>query len=97
MHTEHAGVSAPIHAWNHGVEIDAGSFRQARNLSALPFIHHHVALMPDSHPAISSTVGSAIPTPGAVIPAAVGVDIECGTVAVRLDGVGAGVTRSPAG
>ena len=86
MHTEHVGADVPIYAWDDGVRICDATFRQARNISTLPFIHHHVALMPDSHPGTGSTVGSVIPTVGAVIPAAVGVDIGCGMMAVRLDG-----------
>ncbi len=58
--------------------------QQLVNVSQLPFIHHHVAAMPDVHYGIGATVGSVIPTDGAVIPAAVGVDIGCGMNAVRL-------------
>jgi tRNA-splicing ligase RtcB (3'-phosphate/5'-hydroxy nucleic acid ligase) len=57
---------------------------QLMNVSQLPIIHHHVAAMPDVHYGIGATVGSVIPTDGAVIPAAVGVDIGCGMNAVRL-------------
>src|SRR5439155_4088975 len=56
---------------------------QAEMLSRLPIIAGHVALMPDAHLGIGSTVGSVIPTRGAVIPAAVGVDIGCGMIATR--------------
>ena len=49
----------------------------------MPFIHPHVALMPDAHLGLGATVGSVIPTLGAIIPAAVGVDIGCGMIAVR--------------
>ncbi|USN14809.1 tRNA-splicing ligase [Brevundimonas phage vB_BpoS-Papperlapapp] len=56
---------------------------QAFNAAALPFIHEHVAIMPDVHAGYGSTVGSVIPTKGAIIPAAVGVDIGCGMMAVR--------------
>ena len=52
----------------------------------MPFIHRHVAAMPDVHFGMGATVGSVIATKGAVIPAAVGVDIGCGMAAVRLDG-----------
>jgi tRNA-splicing ligase RtcB (3'-phosphate/5'-hydroxy nucleic acid ligase) len=55
-----------------------------RNIALMPFIHHHVAVMPDVHAGIGATVGSVIPTRGAIIPAAVGVDIGCGMVAIRL-------------
>jgi tRNA-splicing ligase RtcB len=57
--------------------------RQAEKASRLPFIHPHIALMPDAHLGKGATVGSVIPTLGAIIPAAVGVDIGCGMAAVR--------------
>jgi tRNA-splicing ligase RtcB len=57
---------------------------QLANVAMLPFIHHHIAAMPDVHLGIGATVGSVIPTRGAIIPAAVGVDIGCGMNAVRL-------------
>src|ERR687889_2742621 len=56
---------------------------QAVLTSTLPFIHPHLALMPDAHLGKGATVGSVIPTIGAIIPAAVGVDIGCGMMAVR--------------
>ncbi|MPZ67676.1 MAG: RtcB family protein [Pseudonocardiaceae bacterium] len=56
---------------------------QAETTASMPFIHPHVALMPDAHLGRGATVGSVIPTIGAVIPAAVGVDIGCGMIAVR--------------
>jgi tRNA-splicing ligase RtcB len=63
--------------------IDDNTLEQARNLASLPFVHPHVALMPDAHFGKGSSVGTVIPTVGAVIPAAVGVDIGCGMVAAR--------------
>jgi tRNA-splicing ligase RtcB len=65
-------------------EVSENAREQLINVSQLPFIHHHVAAMPDVHYGIGATVGSVIPTDGAVIPAAVGVDIGCGMNAVRL-------------
>lgn len=65
-------------------DVDSGSLTQLGNLSRLPFIHSHIAAMPDVHHGIGATVGSVIPTRGAIIPAAVGVDIGCGMNAVRL-------------
>lgn len=65
-------------------EIEAAARRQLANLSQLPFIHSHIAAMPDVHCGIGATVGSVIPTRDALIPAAVGVDIGCGMNAVRL-------------
>lgn len=56
---------------------------QALRTASMPFIHPHVALMPDAHLGRGATVGSVIPTLGAIIPAAVGVDIGCGMMAVR--------------
>lgn len=56
---------------------------QAVTTSTMPFIHPHVALMPDAHLGLGATVGSVIPTLGAVMPAAVGVDIGCGMIAVK--------------
>src|SRR3954449_10498156 len=56
---------------------------QAERTAAMPFIHPHLALMPDAHLGKGATVGSVIPTEGAIIPAAVGVDIGCGMVATE--------------
>jgi tRNA-splicing ligase RtcB len=66
-------------------EIDEATIKQATALTRLPFVHPHVALMPDAHAGKGSSVGTVIPTVGAVIPAAVGVDIGCGMVAVETD------------
>lgn len=65
-------------------DIDPGAIQQLKNIAALPFIHSHIAAMPDVHLGIGATVGSVIPARGAIIPAAVGVDIGCGMNAVRL-------------
>jgi len=73
----------PIKAWVDGVEFEAGAMTQVRKVANLPFIHRHVAVMPDVHVGIGATVGSVIATIGAIIPASVGVDIGCGMVAVR--------------
>ena len=64
-------------------EIDEETIRQAQKTARLPIIEGHVALMPDAHVGKGATVGSVIPTAGAVIPSAVGVDIGCGMIAVR--------------
>jgi len=74
---------APIKAWTRGVPVEDAAKNQLRNVAGLPFIHGHVAVMPDVHFGRGATVGSVIPTKGAVIPAAVGVDIGCGMMAVR--------------
>jgi tRNA-splicing ligase RtcB len=73
----------PIKAWTRGVAIEPEAAAQLRNVARLPFIHQWVAAMPDVHWGIGATVGSVIPTVGAVIPAAVGVDIGCGMMAVQ--------------
>lgn len=75
--------SRPIKAWTE--DIEEAALQQAKNLARLPFIAGNgIALMPDVHAGIGSTVGSVIATDKAVIPAAVGVDIGCGMNAVRL-------------
>jgi tRNA-splicing ligase RtcB len=63
--------------------LDAGTLEQARLTATMPFVHPHLALMPDAHLGLGATVGSVIPTVGAIMPAAVGVDIGCGMRAVR--------------
>ncbi len=62
-------------------DIEPGTVEQAARTARLPFVEGHVALMPDAHIGIGSTVGSVVPTRGAVIPSCVGVDIGCGMVA----------------
>src|SRR5919106_1701518 len=79
----------PIKAWTKGVAIEAEAEKQLRNVARLPFIYKWVAAMPDVHWGIGATVGSVIPTKGAIIPSAVGVDIGCGMIATEL-----GVTES---
>jgi tRNA-splicing ligase RtcB (3'-phosphate/5'-hydroxy nucleic acid ligase) len=74
---------APIKAWTVGVPFEAAAEAQLRRVASLPFIHKWVAVMPDVHSGIGATVGSVIATKGAIIPAAVGVDIGCGMMAVR--------------
>src|SRR5918994_1275544 len=63
--------------------LDDKTREQALATARLPFIYPHLALMPDAHLGKGATVGSVIPTLGAIIPAAVGVDIGCGMIAVR--------------
>jgi len=77
------GTRALIKAWTDGVAFDSGAYDQVMNVTTLPFIHRHIAIMPDVHFGRGATVGSVIPTKGAIIPAAVGVDIGCGMVAAR--------------
>lgn len=78
---ETAGV--PIKAWVEGVQLEDAARQQLLNVAQLPFIHKHIAVMPDVHWGMGATVGSVIATKGAVIPAAVGVDIGCGMIAQR--------------
>ena len=63
--------------------LEGETLKQAEKASQLPFIYPHIALMPDAHLGKGATVGSVLPTLGAIIPAAVGVDIGCGMAAVR--------------
>ncbi len=74
-------VTDKLYSW--ASIIDDQALAQARQTAELPIVDPHVALMPDAHVGMGATVGSVIPTVGAVIPAAVGVDIGCGMVAVR--------------
>jgi tRNA-splicing ligase RtcB (3'-phosphate/5'-hydroxy nucleic acid ligase) len=76
---------AEIKLWTNGVEVEDDAMAQIRNVASLPIVGPHVAIMPDVHWGIGATVGSVIPTRGAVIPAAVGVDIGCGMMAVRTN------------
>ncbi len=78
---DHPGV--PIKCWTRGVPFEAEARQQLRNIAGLPFIHKWVAVMPDVHLGKGATIGSVVPTVGAVIPAAVGVDIGCGMMAVK--------------
>jgi len=73
----------PIKAWTRGVLMEEQAAEQLRNVASLPFVFKWVAAMPDVHWGIGATVGSVIPTKGAIIPAAVGVDIGCGMMAVK--------------
>jgi tRNA-splicing ligase RtcB len=74
---------APLKMWTRGVQLEESAHQQLRNVAKLPFIHKHVAVMPDVHWGMGATVGSVIPTKGAIVPAAVGVDIGCGMMAAR--------------
>ena len=78
-----------IKAWIDGVQVEAQARTQLDNIASMPFVYKHVAIMPDCHWGMGATVGSVIPTRGAIIPAAVGVDIGCGMVAQRTSLVAA--------
>lgn len=73
----------PIKMWTKGVPVDEQAKEQLIKTASLPFIHKWLAVMPDVHVGKGSTIGSVVPTKGAIIPAAVGVDIGCGMMAVR--------------
>lgn len=81
LHAE--GSATPIKGWVRGVPLETQAHEQLRNIAAIPFVGPWVAVMPDVHLGKGATVGSVIPTRGAIIPAAVGVDIGCGMAAVR--------------
>src|ERR1035437_3829547 len=68
-----------------GTDMEIETVLQAAKASRLPFVAGHVALMPDGHIGKGSTIGSVIPTQGAIIPACVGVDIGCGMIAVETN------------
>jgi tRNA-splicing ligase RtcB (3'-phosphate/5'-hydroxy nucleic acid ligase) len=74
---------APIKAWVRGVPLDEGARRQLENTARLPFVYKWIAAMPDVHWGLGATVGSVVATKGAIVPAAVGVDIGCGMAALR--------------
>jgi tRNA-splicing ligase RtcB (3'-phosphate/5'-hydroxy nucleic acid ligase) len=76
-------ISPRLYSW--AIDTDQETIKQAWRAASLPVVAGHVALMPDAHVGIGATVGSVIPTDGAIIPSAVGVDIGCGMAAVRLD------------
>src|SRR5579863_4016261 len=75
----------PIKAWTKGVALEDQARQQLVNVAQLPFVFKWVAAMPDVHWGVGATIGSVIPTKGAIIPAAVGVDIGCGMMAVQTD------------
>jgi tRNA-splicing ligase RtcB len=81
LHTAPHGT--PIKGWTRGVQVEADALKQLQNMASLPFIHKWLAVMPDVHLGKGATVGSVVPTHKAIIPAAVGVDIGCGMMAVQ--------------
>ena len=84
-------MRVPLLVWDGGgaVPMEPAVFDQLARTCSMPFVHHHAALMPDAHVGIGCSVGSVIPTKGAIVPAAVGVDLGCGMCAVQL-----GITAS---
>jgi tRNA-splicing ligase RtcB (3'-phosphate/5'-hydroxy nucleic acid ligase) len=83
MYSYHQTDGAPLKLWDSHGAFEPGAMDQLRNVARLPFIHKHVAGMPDVHWGMGATVGSVIATKGAIVPAAVGVDIGCGMMAVK--------------
>ena len=77
------GPTGLVKMWTRGVQVDDGAREQLANVASMPFIHKWVAAMPDTHWGMGATIGSVIPTTRAIIPAAVGVDLGCGMMAVR--------------
>lgn len=75
--------TVPVKMWTQGVNVDEKSKDQLLKTAQMPFIYKWMAVMPDVHVGIGATIGSVIPTKGAIIPAAVGVDIGCGMMAVK--------------
>jgi tRNA-splicing ligase RtcB len=73
----------PVKMWTKGVPVEESAKEQLSNIAKMPFIYRHVAVMPDVHLGKGSTIGSVVPTIGAIVPAMVGVDLGCGMVAVK--------------
>ncbi len=79
----HVDEGRHVKMWTRGVPVEEVAKQQLANTAKMPFIYKHIAVMPDVHLGKGSTIGSVVPTLGAVIPAAVGVDIGCGMMAAK--------------
>jgi len=79
------GAKVPIYLWAEPHEVDSAALDQLKRIAALPWVYHHVAVMPDVHFGKGATIGSVVAMRDAVAPAAVGVDMGCGMAAMRLD------------
>jgi tRNA-splicing ligase RtcB (3'-phosphate/5'-hydroxy nucleic acid ligase) len=79
-----AGNGRFIKAWSRGVPFEDKAVEQLKNTAKLPFIYKYLAAMPDTHWGMGATIGTVLPTKGAIVPSAVGVDIGCGMMAVRV-------------
>lgn len=75
------GGRVPIKMWL--TDIEEGAMKQAQNAASLPFVFHHIAIMPDAHQGYGVSIGSVFATEGVIVPNAVGVDIGCGMCAVK--------------
>ncbi len=78
-------ITEKIVAFLPEADIELEALEQIKNTASLPFVFKHVAVMPDTHYGKGSTVGTVLPTTGAIVPAAVGVDIGCGMIAVKTN------------
>ena len=86
MRTFHDGdMRVPVKLWADAVTVEQAAMEQILHVASLPVVGPHVAIMPDAHWGNGACVGSVIPTKAAIIPAAVGVDLGCGMMAVRTD------------
>jgi tRNA-splicing ligase RtcB len=83
--SELKGKVVPVKLWTQLDSVESQALNQLRNIAALPWVFHHVAVMPDVHFGKGATVGSVIAMKGAVSPAAVGVDIGCGMGAIHTN------------
>jgi tRNA-splicing ligase RtcB len=83
--SEISSSHVPVKIWSPLEEVESAALTQLRNTASLPWVAHHVAVMPDVHYGIGATVGSVVAMKGAVSPAAVGVDIGCGMAAIRTN------------
>jgi tRNA-splicing ligase RtcB len=82
-HVVAIGNKNPVKLWTIGVNVEQEAKEQIYNVADMPFIFKHIAVMPDCHSGMGATIGSVIPTDGAIIPAAVGVDIGCGIMGAQ--------------
>jgi tRNA-splicing ligase RtcB len=81
--SEISSSNVPVKIWSPLKDVESAALTQLRNTASLPWVAHHVAVMPDVHFGIGATVGSVVAMRGAVSPACVGVDIGCGMAAIR--------------
>ena len=79
------GKNVEVHLWTRASEVESSALEQLKNIASLPWVFHHVAVMPDVHYGKGATVGSVVAMKDAVSPAAVGVDIGCGMAAVKTN------------
>lgn len=85
MKTVIATENVPIKLWLKKDQVEEGALKQARNIANLPFAFSHIAIMPDTHQGYGMPIGAILPTKGAIVPNAVGVDIGCGMCSLRTN------------